>query len=210
MGSVHAIKKWSRKTDNTEIRYLQPKYVCHGRRASIPCTGQQSFSQRRVDPVIMEEVYAYLDTLQTVDLSPKINAMQGKIEKNIEVDIKEVKAQIAKAENELDVLNDEIVKTLTNESNFTSAQLYKIITKKEDEIEKLMLSERELEKELSVRLREVNTFVEHKEMIANWRNELESSEVEVQRMFLSNLIESVVLSKDKIDVNFRFDLFDLE
>jgi septal ring factor EnvC (AmiA/AmiB activator) len=158
----------------------------------------------------MEEVYAYLDTLQTVDLSPKINAMQGKIQKNIEVDIKEVKAQIAKAENELDVLNDEIVKTLTNESNFTSAQLYKIITKKEDEIEKLMLSERELEKELSVRLREVNTFVERKEMIANWRNELESSEVEVQRMFLSNLIESVVLSKDKIDVNFRFDLFDLE
>ncbi|MCL2224719.1 MAG: hypothetical protein FWB96_07110, partial [Defluviitaleaceae bacterium] len=109
-----------------------------------------------------------------------------------------------------DVLNDEVVKTLTNESNFTSAQLYKIITKKEDEIEKLKLSEKELDKELSVRLREVNTFVERKEMIANWRNELESSEVEVQRMFLSNLIESVVLSRDGIDVNFKFDLFDLE
>ena len=204
MSSVHAIKKWSRKTDNTEIRYLQPKYICQGRRASIPCTGQKSFSQRRVDPVIMEEVCAYLDTLQTVDLSPKIDARQGKIQKNIEVDIREAKAKIAKAEKELDVLSNEVVKTLTNESNFTSAQLYKIITKKEDEIQK----QNELAKELSARL--IKTFAERKEMIANWRNELESSSVEVQRMLLSSLIESVVLSKDRLDVNFKFDLFKLE
>ena len=157
----------------------------------------------------MEEVYAYLETLQTVDLSSKIDAMQGKIQQNIEADIKNVKTQISKAEKELGILNDEIVKTLTNESKFTSAQLHNIITKKEDEIDKLKKAEATLVKELSARLREVNPFVERQEMIVNWRNELESADLDVQKMFLSKLIDSVVLSRDGIDVNFKFDLFDL-
>jgi len=206
MGSRYAIKKWLRKTDNTEVRYLQPKYICHGRKASVPCLGQQSFSQRKVDPVILEEVYTYLDTLQAVDLSSKIDETHAKIQQDTERDMKEIKSQTAKAEKELGILNDEIVKTLTGESSFTSKQLYTIITRKEDELEKLKQTEKNLAKAL-VRLKEASTPAK-RQMIANWRNELELSKPDVQKMFLAKLIKSAELSKDKIDVHFRFDLYD--
>jgi len=81
------------------------KYICFGRRATIPCTGQRTFSQKKVDPVVMEEIYSYLDTLQTLDLSSKIDEMQGKVKRDIETTLQAIKTQISKIEKELELLN---------------------------------------------------------------------------------------------------------
>jgi len=209
LGSRYAVKKWTRKKDNKEVEFLQPKYICFGRRATIPCTGQRTYSQKKIDPVVMEEVYAYLDSLQTLDLSSKIDKMQGKIKQNTESDLHDVRMQIAKTEKELELLNNEIIKTLTNESSFTAEQLSKIITKKDDELEQLKQGEEKLEDELSVGLKEVKTFVELQTMIPNWRQEFEASEVGIQKMLVAKLIDSVIISSDSIDVHFKFNLFDL-
>ena len=209
LGSRYALKKWTRKKDNQEIEYLQPKYICFGRRATAPCTGQRTYSQKKIDPVVMEEVFAYLQSLQTLDLSSKIDQMQGKIKQNTESSLLEIRAQITKAEKELDLLNNEIIKTLTNESNFTSEQLSKIIAKKEDGLEQLKHSGDKLADELAVELREVNTFVELRAMIPNWRQEFEESEIAVQKMLLAKIVDSVFVAIDSIDVNFKFNLFDL-
>ncbi|MCL1845918.1 MAG: recombinase family protein [Defluviitaleaceae bacterium] len=177
MGSRYAVKKWTRKSDNKEIKFLQPKYICFGRRATNPCTGQRTFSQKKIDPVVTEEVYAYLDSLQTLDLSSKIDKMQGKIKQNVESDLQDIKTQIAKAQKELDLLNNEIIKTLTNESSFTSEQLSKIISKKEDELKNLAKTEEKLQQELSAGLKCENSKKEtratnfHKEFVRSANGE---------------------------------------
>ena len=209
MGSRYAVKKWTRKKDNQETEYLQPKYICFGRRATIPCIGQRTFSQKKIDPVVMDEIYAYLSTLQSLDLTTKIDAMQGKIKKNTESDLQDIKKQIAKTEKELELLNNEIIKTLTGGSSFTAEQLSKIIGKKEDELTQLRQGEVKLSNELSINLKEVNAFVELQTMIPNWRQEFETSEVDVQKMLVAKLIDSVLISSDSIDVHFKFNLFDL-
>jgi DNA invertase Pin-like site-specific DNA recombinase len=208
LGSRYAVKKWTRKSDNQEIQFLQPQYICFGRRATNPCTGQRTFSQKKIDPVVTEEVYAYLNSLQSFDLSSKIDTMQGKIKQNTESDLQDIKTRISKAQNELDLLNNEIIKTLTNESSFTSEQLSKIIYKKEDDLEQLTQTEKKLLNELSAELKEASTFVELQAMMPNWRQEFESSEIEMQKMLLAKLIASVFISSDSIDVHFKFNLFD--
>jgi len=209
LGSRYAVKKWTRKSDNQEIEFLQPKYICFGRRATKPCTGQRTFSQKKIDPVVMEEVYAYLNSLQSLDLSSKIDTMQGKIRQNTESDLRDMRVQITKTEKELELLNNEIIKTLTNESSFTADQLSKIINKKEDELSQLNQAEKRLDEELVHSLKEVRTFVELQTMIPNWRQEFEASDVEVQKMLVAKLIESVIISSDSIDVHFKFNIFDL-
>ena len=209
LGSRYAVKRWTRKKDNKEIEFLQPKYICFGRRTTIPCTGQRTFSQKKIDPVVMEEVYAYLDSLQTLDLSSKIDKIQDKIKQNTEGTLHTIRAQIAKTEKELELLSNEIIKTLTNESSFTSEQLSKIIAKKDEELEQLKQGEEKLAEEFSIGLKEVHTFVELQAMIPNWRQEFEASGVDVQKMLLAKLIDSVIISSDSIDVHFKFNLFDL-
>jgi DNA invertase Pin-like site-specific DNA recombinase len=209
LGSRYAVKKWTRKTDNQTLQYLQPKYVCFGRRATIPCTGQRSFSQAKIDPVIMEEVYAYLDTLQTLDLSSKIDAMQGKMKQDIESNLHALRVNIGKTEKELAILGDEIIKTLTGESKFTADQISAIITKKEGELAQLRQAEGKLENEHSIELREVNTFVKLQIKIPNWRHEFQAAETEVKKMLLAELIEAVLISSKSIEVHFKFDLYDL-
>lgn len=209
LGSRYAVKKWTRKKDSQEIKYLQPKYICFGRRATTPCTGQRTYSQRKIDPVVMEEIYNYLDLLRTLDLSSKIDQMQGKIKQSTEDDLQEVKASINKTEKELELLNNEIIKTLTGNSSFTTEQLSKIISKKEDELGRLKNSEDKLIKGLSAGLKEVNTFVKLKAMIPNWRQQFEDSEIAVQKMLLAKLIDAVYIASDSLDVHFKFNLYDL-
>jgi len=209
LGSRYAVKKWTRKKDNQEIEFLQPKYICFGRRATTPCTGQRTFSQKKIDPTVMEEVYTYLTSLQTTDLSSKIDKMQDKIKQNTESDLQAIKVQISKSEKELELLNNEIIKTLTDESSFTAEQLSKVIAKKEDELEQQRQCEKKLADELISGLKDVSTFVELQKMIPNWRQEFEASEVEVQKMLLTKLIETVFVSSDSINVHFKFNLFDL-
>jgi DNA invertase Pin-like site-specific DNA recombinase len=209
LGSRYAVKKWTRKKDNQEIEFLQPKYICFGRRATIPCTGQRTFSQKKIDPVVMEEIYAYLDTLRTLDLSSKIDEMQSKIKQDVESDLQAIKTQISKTEKELELLNNEIIKTLTNESNFTAEQLSKIIAKKEDELAQFQKDKEKLTSELSNKLKEVHTFVQLQAMIPNWRQECEAAETDVQKMLLAKLLDFVVISNDSIDVHFKFNLYDL-
>ncbi|MCL2170345.1 MAG: recombinase family protein [Defluviitaleaceae bacterium] len=209
MGSRYAVKKWTRKSDDQEVQYMQPKYICFGRRATRPCTGQRTFSQRKIDPVIMDEVYGYLATLQTLDLSKKIDEMKGKIKRDAESDLQDVKVQIIRTQKELDLLSNEIIKTLTGESSFTSEQLSKIISKKEDELDGLLNDEKRLRAKLSSDLKEVNTFVKLQAMVPNWQQELEASETGVQKMLLSKLINSVIIASDNIDVHFKFNLYDI-
>jgi TusA-related sulfurtransferase len=135
--------------------------------------------------------------------------MQCKIKQNTESDLQDVKSRISKAQKELDLLNNEIIKILTNESSFTSEQLSKIISKKEDELVELAEAEKKLQQEFAAGLKEVNDFVALQAMIPNWRQEFESSEVSVQKMLLAKLIDSVFISRDSINVNFKFNLFDL-
>ena len=157
----------------------------------------------------MEEIYAYLDTLQTLDLSSKIDEMQGKIKQDIESDLQAIKTQISKTEKELELLNNEIIKTLTNESNFTAEQLSKIIAKKEDGLAQFQKDEEKLASELSNRLKEVHTFVQLQTMIPNWRQEFEVAETGIQKMLLAKILDSIIISNDSIDVHFKFNLYDL-
>ena len=207
LGSRYAIKKWTRKKDNQEIKFLQPKYICFGRKATKPCTGQRTFSQRKIDPLVMEEVYAYLNTMQELDLSSKIDKMQDKVKQDSKNDLRDIRTQIAKTKKELELLNNEIIKTLTKESSFTSDQLSKLITKKEEELEQLKQGEEKLADELSIGLKEVRTDAELQTMIPS--KEFEASELEVQKMLLVKLIDSVIISSDSIDVHFKFNLFDI-
>jgi len=210
MASRYALKKWTRKKDGQELQYLQPKYICQGRSSKTICTGQRTFTQNKVDPIVLEEVTTYLDSLSRIDLSSKISQMQGKLVYSTKKDLEEIRESILKVEKEIDVLNNEIIKCLTGVSNFTSEQLSKIIAKRESEIEALHESENNMNRELSSNLREVNSFVELQNMVPSWKCEFEKVPTDVRKMLLSKLIDSVYITNDTIDVRFKFNLFDLQ
>jgi len=207
--SRYAVKKWTRKKDNQEIEYLQPKYICSWRRATTPCTGQRTFSQKKIDPTVMEEVYMYLASLQTMDLSSDINKMQDQIKKDTERDLQTINAKIAKTEKELKLLNNEIIKTLTNESSFTAVQLSSAITKKEEELEQSKQNKKRLIDELLCNKIETSTATRLHTMMPNWQQEFEGSEIEIKKMLLTKLIDTVFISRDSIDVHFTFNLFNI-
>jgi len=209
LGSKYAVKKWTRKKDSHVTEYLQPKYICFGRKATTQCTGQRTFSQKKIDPIIMEEVYLYLNSLQTIDLSSKIDRMQDKIKQNIESDLQDIRAQITKTEKEIELLNNEIIKTLTNESSFTAPQLSQILAKKEGELKKLEQGEKKLADEPVSGLNQASFFIEIKAMTPDWCQEFEVSGVDIQKMLLVKLIDSVIISKDSIDMHIKFNLLEV-
>ena len=201
LGSRYAAKKWTRKKDNQTIMYLQPKYICFGRKATIPCTGQRTFSQNKVEPIVLEEIYRYINSLQAPDLSLKIMEMQNEVQQNSKRDLHNIKTQITKTENELAILSNEIVKTLTSQSNFTSRQLSKIIVEKEYELEQFIHTKNKLTNELAAGdFNHANTFLSP--MIPNLQQEFENAETAIKKMLLSKLIDSIFVAKGSIDVHF--------
>lgn len=76
--STPNIKKYTLK-DGTEVKHKQMKYRCSGKgqKKAIHCKGQTTYSQNRVESVVLDEVLRYLDQLERVDLSEKLNELKN-------------------------------------------------------------------------------------------------------------------------------------
>ncbi len=209
MTSRYALKKWTRKSDGKEIRYMQPKYICLKRSSKTVCKGPSTYSQRKIDPIILEEVYSYLGMLKKTDLSAKIEGMQANALQTKKNELSGINMRIEKTEKEIEVLCIEIARCLTGESDFTSEQLSKIIELKEIQLEQLQRGKKKISTELDSKPSDIATSSDARKMTPNWKYEFEDAPQEVKKMLLAKLVGSVYIYADKIDVRFKSDLFNL-
>jgi small-conductance mechanosensitive channel len=144
-----------------------------------------------------------------MDMTKEIEGIRLKTLKDEEKALKAVQRDITKARGEYEALNNEIVKAIGGNSHFTPEQLTMALSQKDRELTELSGKEKVWQEAYEQKAKEVEKFIRLQKMIPNWRNEFDNAPNEVRKMLISELLDSVLVYRDCIEINFkiRFDEF---
>ena len=153
-------KSYTRK-DGTKRATRSAKYRCSGKaHQKVDCSGQTTYSPIRIEGAVLDEIYAYLEQLKTVDLTSQIENLK---KQNMGEETKELgkyKKELSKADSDLAGLKNEVIKVINGESSFDREMLSGMIKDKENQILELNETIEKLEKQLE------SKKVEHAELEA--------------------------------------------
>lgn len=206
----------SKSTDRSKLKTGEVKkgkerhyYRCVSRisNGGATCkTGKTCYKQEEIDNIVIDEVFTYLDTLKKVDLSDRINEINLKNKTDEEIKLKEVTKKLSKSQDEFETLKGEIVSAINGTSKFSTDILSNLLEQKETEINNLQLQVQELKEQIEKQKYDYNSMVELKNLIPIWREEFEKANTEIKKMLLSQIIESVLVFEDKIEIKLRITM----
>lgn len=200
-------RKYYMKKDGTKKEYKLPKYRCSGKsQLAVKCDGQTLYSPKKIEGVVLDEVFGYLDNLKKTNFSQQIEEFK---KNNMAEEVKAVRRlqrQIDEACNKLSALTEEVPKAILGESAFKPELLSSLIEKTEKEIVELKSQLAQAEQALASKKIELNEMEEVQKYIPVWREVFENASIERKKMMLSSIIEGITVHRDKVEINFKLHI----
>lgn len=195
--------KTHRLKDGTVRKYTFAKYRCSGKALGKSCEGQTIHAQSRIEPVVLKEVYNYLDRFNEMDVSKEVNELIRQSLKEDEQRLKTLTKEKEAAAAELNALNAEVVKSLMGKSNFKPELLGSLIAQKETDLRELATKLSSLEGKVTSRQTEMNDLFLVKKHVPVWREVFETASFERKKMMVHSLISKVQVFRDRMEIAVR-------
>ena len=160
------------------------------------CKGQTVYSARKLDEAVMEVVRQYfVDIQKTVDSVWK-EQTRSRIRSDHTARLKTLKTNLSKLQTQRIALRQEVVKSLTGESDFETGMLKELLVENEvalSEAEANVLQCQSKRDNADERIRYLN---EQYQNITDWAVEFESADSDTKKMILAKLIERIDVDRD--------------
>lgn len=207
--TTYKIDKRTLKSGEVKVT-KKPQYRCSGKSQKVTsCEGQTIYNKSRLESAILKHVLAYLNSLSKVDLLNEVIKKKSSYLNEHREMLAISKRKHGKALSELSDLRKEVVRCLSGESKFSSDLIADLIVSKENEISELHNECEELQLSISEKEKTVSQTVDSNSYIPNWSEEFELLNCDKQKMILSELIDSIIVYRDVIDIKLKvsFDVF---
>ncbi len=182
-------------------------YRCSSTRFTHNCSlEKKSYKKEELEGPIINTVLNFLDSMEKIDLS---EVLKEDILNNNQKEQKELikcNQKIIELENKLIVLKDEVVKTLTGNSNFSQELLNELIENTKNEKEKIEQERKELNKIINQKNLNQHDVTNFKNMIPVWKKEFTNANFEIKKMLLSEIIKEIKVFNNKIEIVFRIEI----
>jgi len=197
--------KKSKLKDGTEVKYRTLKYRCSGKalKKAIHCEGQTTYSQNRVESVVLDEILRYLDHLEQVDLTKKLSELQKRNTDAEVTQLQRLSKELDNAQEEMKTYKAEVKLSLKGIGKFTSELLSELIEETGQRIaeldEQVEQARREVEAK-RIERKELETLQQH---IPNWRKVFNQASAQQKKMMLRTIIGGIEIRRDGIKVHFK-------
>ena len=208
MSTGYSAHKWKTK-DGAEHKSSKNVYKCVGKTTgNIGCIGPYTYTPEKIEGIVLDEVFKYLDTLKTIELSLEIEKLRKQNVSTDEQTAKKLQKEITVCEKELETLKKEIAKSILGKSAFKPDLLNTAIEEKSTELDG---HKREFENVSAILERkriEYEDMVKLQDMIPVWREEFEKAPKEVKKVLLTQIIDEVVVYPEKVDIKLKMYIED--
>lgn len=195
--------EWTTK-DGTKKAKMKPVYRCSGKSSGkVGCDGQSTYSQERIEGIVMEEIYKYLDQLRQIDLTEKIEKIKSDNMENEHQELKVLTKKFDQYNDELSTLRDEVAKSILGKSAFKPELLSSLIEEKETSLATLRSNMDKLNIILETKKLEISDISKMQKMIPVWREEFDKATHEKKKMMLSQIIEEIIVFRDKVEIKVK-------
>lgn len=196
-----------KKRNGEEVKYMY--YKCSSARFTNSCNlNKKSISKEKLEKPVLDTIFDFLNNIEKMDLSEEIrNNMQSNQQKE-KNELRKCEEEIVEIENNINTLKEEVVKSLSGKSNFSSELLNELLDEKKQELEQVLARKSNLETILIRKDIEQKDILKVKNMIPNWKEEFENADVEMKKMLLTEFIKEIRVYNDKIEIDFLFEIND--
>jgi DNA invertase Pin-like site-specific DNA recombinase len=202
-------KRRLKRTGDVAV-YNSKYYFCPKKARQGDCDGHIQYGIKKIEGVVLDEIYSYLDNLKAMNVARLAKTHKAQLEKVQSMKLKPIEQKITSLQKEIALLENEILKFLMGESVYTEERLSSIMKDKSISLS-LLETERassviEAESAIS-RLEEIITLGN---VVVSWKKEFASSDVERQAELIGMIIDRIHITREAVDISFKFNLHDIE
>jgi len=205
--TTYNYKTWTNK-DGTVKKKLRVKYRCSGKALGKSCEGQTIYSQDKIETAVLDEVQVYLEELKKVDMGTQIDKFRKHNMDSDSITLKKLQKQIDSLNEELVALNKEVTKSIMGKSSFKPELIQSLIEEKNNEILDLDIKVAALNSLLKEKNVEVMEMQELQKHIPIWKELFDSVNTDRKKTMLNSVVQSVVVFKGYVEVEFKIVLKD--
>ena len=198
-----------RAADGKEIR--RTRYTCQTKsRKHENCGGQTGYTKDKLDAIIdriMRDIFSKVRGISRRELVQTQYDRDFLARKN---HVQRIKKDYEKAVKELKCLQDEIVKSLTGESEFSPQMLKVAIGAQEDKCFTLSKTLHEAEQELENCEEILLGIAEKHREIISWAEAYDNADIAAKKNIVSHIIDKVTVYRDyelKVELNISVEQF---
>lgn len=195
--------------DGTETR--RTRYTCQTKsRKHEHCDGQTGYTKDKLDAIIdqiMRDIFSKVRGISRRELVQTQYDRDFLARKN---HVQRIKKDYEKAVKELKCLQDEIVKSLTGESEFSPQMLKVAIGAQEDKCFTLSKTLHEAEQELENCEEILLGIAEKHREIISWAEAYDNADIAAKKNIVSHIIDKVTVYRDyelKVELNISVEQF---
>jgi DNA invertase Pin-like site-specific DNA recombinase len=193
--------------DGTKKKRQLHRYRCFTQRQSTIPHDRHTFTSHKYEDEVIEIIK---DKLRSIKLNQNLLEKSASYKKeNHNVLLKEInsiKKTIQSKTNELEVLNNEIVKSLMGQSKFKPEQLSVAIENLESQLEQMNGQLTEKEKNYHSLDKEVEKEIDFIQNVDKWIEDLDSVDHDKKKVMIGNLVKEIYFYKDSVDVELKLNL----
>ena len=190
--------------------YRSKYYSCPKRLRLGACDGQFQYGIMRIDAVVLDEIYMYLESIKTTDMSRLAKAHKAKLLKQQTETLKPIEQKITSLRKEVARLENEILKCLSGESVLNDKQLSDLISKKVTSLYVMEQKRDCISGETADIIRNIDELISFKQSVVSWKKEFERADAKKQKELVGKIVDQVHITRNAVDITFRYGVYDIE
>ncbi|KUK10372.1 MAG: Resolvase domain protein [Clostridia bacterium 41_269] len=193
--------------------YKKAVYRCstHARKGSAFCSGQGSYSQKKIDGIFMSELESFLKNVDLGSLEHYVNMKQASARSQISRQIAQLERELKKVRRRLNSWVDRLNQYFADpEGSIYSEEMMAREIKRAEEEEKVITEQiAELKAELQQKQVERDSLKQFARLAPRWFEIFKESPVETKKKMLKQIIDRIVLRRDKMEIVYNINLMEL-
>lgn len=189
------------------------RYVCYGKtRKQTECDGQTGYTAHILDGIIDKLVRQIFERMKAIPKEEIVNARYREKMEERKGLLRSVRAEYAKAADELDTLKAEVIKALRGESAFSKELLGSMVAEAETKSLELQRQFDEAQAAYDEGQAVMASLNSQYDEIISWSDMYDTASMEAKKMIVNCLIKRVEVYRDyklHIDFNIDFEQFSL-
>jgi len=159
---------------------------------------------KKLDGIIIEFLSSLFQNIKGAPESELIeNSYQSEV-KSFTAKLKGAKAELQKHTNNLQALQDEVIKSIQGESKYTPELLNDLIKQTREKVDDSKIEVQKYESELENKQQYLAAIKSNYKNLISWLEIFQDSNAETKKMITAYLIESVKVSRDyELDIKFN-------
>ena len=208
MKTDYSYKDYKRK-DGTINRMICYRYRCVNAINKTIEHPKKQVGAKSIDIGVENDVIELINRINFNEIESKIenNKNDKLILKNNELD--NLQKELQKKQRNINVLNDEIPKSLLGESSFTPDILNKSIKQVENEISNILENIKLINEEIINIKNNINEAEKIKNILYGLKEKIKNADIDTKKILFSDIIDSVIWTKDYVKTKFKDDIKNL-